>query len=100
MSVYSIVHLLKSQAERLPANRAYTFLTGGRETETLTFSQLYLRARAIGARLQQFRARKERVLLLYPPGTEYISAFYGCIAAGNVAVPAYPPRLNRNLERL
>ena len=34
-------------------------------------------------------------MLLYPPGLDYIAAFYGCLYAGVTAVPAYPPRLNR-----
>src|SRR5207253_2034291 len=42
----------------------------------------------------------DRVLLLYPPGLEYIAAFFGCLYAGAIAVPAYPPRHNRNLLRL
>ena len=50
--------------------------------------------------LQRLDARGKRVLLLYPPGLEYIAAFFGCFYAGAVAVPAYPPRLNRSLDRL
>ena len=34
----------------------------------------------------------ERALLLYPPGLEFVAAFFGCLYAGVVAVPAYPPR--------
>src|SRR5262249_21572089 len=41
-----------------------------------------------------------RALLLFPPGLEYIVAFFGCLYAGVVAVPAYPPRRNRSLDRL
>ncbi len=37
----------------------------------------------------------ERALLLYPPGLEYVAAFFGCLYAGVVAVPVYPPRPNR-----
>ena len=100
MPVSSLVQLLRERADELPDNRSYTFLAGGEETESLTFLQLDQRARAIGAHLQGLRAKGERALLLYPPGTEYISAFYGCLAGGVVAVPAYPPRMNRNLQRL
>ena len=50
--------------------------------------------------LQRLDARGKRVLLLYPLGLEYIAAFFGCFYAGAVAVPAYPPRLNRSLDRL
>ena len=42
----------------------------------------------------------ERALLLYPPGLEFIAAFFGCLYAGVVAVPAYLPRLNRPMTRL
>ena len=39
-------------------------------------------------------------LLLYPPGLEFITAFFGCLYAGVVAVPAYLPRVNRPMTRL
>jgi acetylornithine/succinyldiaminopimelate/putrescine aminotransferase/acyl-CoA synthetase (AMP-forming)/AMP-acid ligase II/predicted amino acid dehydrogenase/acyl carrier protein len=99
MSARSLLDILRRRAEEGRGGNAYTFLSAGRETDTLTFTQLDERARAIGGRLQQMGAKGERALLLYPQGTEYIAAFYGCIAAGTVAVPAYPPRMNRNLER-
>lgn len=96
----TLVNLLLERAQELPDERAYTFLAGGKESESLTFAQLHRRARAIGARLQQIGAKGERALLLYPSGTEYIAAFYGCLSAGTVAVPGYPPRVNHNLKRL
>ena len=40
----------------------------------------------------------ERALLLYPAGLEFIAAFFGCLYAGVVAVPVYPPRRNRSLD--
>jgi len=100
MAFSSLVQILRDQAGQLPEKRAYTFLNGGTEAETLTFAQLERRSRAIAARLQQLGAKGERVLLLYPSGTEYIAAFYGCLAAGAVAVPGYPPRMNRHLHRI
>ena len=42
----------------------------------------------------------ERALLLYPPGLDFITAFLGCLYAGVIPVPAYPPRANRSFERL
>ena len=58
------------------------------------------KARAIAALLQEQQAEGQPVLLLYPAGLEYLAAFFGCLYAGAIAVPAYPPRLNHNLERL
>src|SRR5260221_6204419 len=96
----SLVHLLRDRAQLTPGARAYTFLSGGAESESLTFAQLDRRVLALAARLQKLGARGERVLLLYPSGTEYIAAFSACLAAGAVAVPGYPPRANHNLKRL
>lgn len=57
----------------------------------ITYSDLYLQARKIAGRLRNMGAEKELAILLYPPGLEYISAFMGCLFAGVIAVPAYPP---------
>jgi acyl transferase domain-containing protein/acyl-CoA synthetase (AMP-forming)/AMP-acid ligase II/acyl carrier protein len=96
-----LIELLCWRAEHQPEQRAYTFLSDG-ETEkaSLTYRELDRQARVIGAWLQSMKVAGERALLLYPPGLEYISAFFGCLYAGVVAVPAYPPLLNRNLPRL
>src|SRR6185369_24875 len=95
----SIVRLLRDRAGELPGVRAYTYLSGG-DAVTLTYAELDLRARTIAAHLQRRCAAGERALLLYPPSMEYIAGFYGCLAAGCVAVPGYPPRMNRSLDRL
>jgi acetylornithine/succinyldiaminopimelate/putrescine aminotransferase/acyl-CoA synthetase (AMP-forming)/AMP-acid ligase II/predicted amino acid dehydrogenase/acyl carrier protein len=97
----SFVELLRARAAARPEGLAYTFLAEG-ETEAgrLTFAELDRKARAVGALLQELKAGGERVLLLCPAGLEYVVAFYGCLYAGAVAVPSYPPRMNRNLGRL
>ncbi|HET6854579.1 MAG TPA: AMP-binding protein, partial [Pyrinomonadaceae bacterium] len=97
----SIVELLRSRAQTYADRNLYTFLPDGPAAESsLTFAELDQRACAIGARLQSAGASRQRVLLLFPPGLDYIAAFFGCLYAEAVAVPAYPPRQNRNLERL
>jgi acyl-CoA synthetase (AMP-forming)/AMP-acid ligase II len=58
--------------------------------EELTFQELDCQARSIGRLLQAGGAQGKRVVLLFPPGLEYITAFCGALYAGAVAVPAYP----------
>src|SRR5258708_7856086 len=100
----SFVDLLRARAQHQPERRAFTYLADGDETEELlSYAELETRARAIGALLQSVAARGERVVLLYPPGLDFIVAFLGCLYAGAIAVPAYPPapaRLQRMLPRL
>ena len=99
--ISNLIELLQHRAQQQPLQNAYTFLNDGETDESLlSYEQVDRRARAIAARLQALDAKGERVLLLYPPGLEYISAFWGCLYAGAIAVPAYPPRQNRSLLRL
>lgn len=98
----SVVDLLRQRAALSRSDfPAYTFLANGLSEEAhLSFSELDRRARAIAATLQQRLAAAERVLLLLPPGLDYVAAFFGCLYAGVVAVPAYPARANSNLLRV
>jgi natural product biosynthesis luciferase-like monooxygenase protein len=97
----TLVELLRWRAQHQPDQKAYTFLTGGEgESVTLTYQALDERARSIAAALQARGEAGDRVILLYPPGLEFIGAFFGCLYAGAVAVPAYPPRMNRSFHRL
>jgi natural product biosynthesis luciferase-like monooxygenase protein/amino acid adenylation domain-containing protein len=97
----TIVDLLRYRARQHGERIAYTFLADGeQEQESLTFSELDLRARRIAARLRQSTGTGERALLLYPAGVEYVAAFFGCLYAGVIAVPAYPPRENGGVDRI
>lgn len=103
-SIATWVDVLRWHASQIPDQRAYAFLPHGIEIEhSLTYGELDRRARAIAVQLQSLRILGERALLLYPPGLDYITAFMGCLYAGVVAVPAYPPqssRAKRALPRL
>ncbi|MEG4634367.1 LLM class flavin-dependent oxidoreductase [Microcoleus sp. AR_TQ3_B6] len=100
-NVVTLVDILQSKALYQPDKKAFTFLLDGEtEESSLTYLELELQARAIATRLQDLGASGERALLIYPPGLEFIAAFFGCLYAGVVAVPAYPPRRNQSLSRL
>ncbi|MBK1987682.1 fatty acyl-AMP ligase [Sphaerospermopsis aphanizomenoides BCCUSP55] len=97
----TLVELLSYRSQNQPQQKAYTFLRDGETEEvSLTYQELDQKAQAIACHLQSLGAEGERALLLYPPGLEFISAFLGCLYAGVVAVPAYPPRQNMNFLRL
>ncbi len=97
----TLVELLRGHAEEDPERRAYTFLADGEvEAARLTYGELDRRARAVAAWLQEVGLQGERALLLYPSGLDFVAAFLGCLYAGVVAVPAYPPRRRRVQPRL
>ncbi|MCB9508327.1 MAG: aminotransferase class I/II-fold pyridoxal phosphate-dependent enzyme [Myxococcales bacterium] len=86
---------LRARATSTETRGGFAFLSEtGCVERRLTFRDLDLRARAIAVRLREECRPGDRVLMLYPPGLEFVAAFYGCLYAGVIAVPAYPPRAN------
>lgn len=94
---HSLVDLLRHRAAAMAEKHVFSFLRGnGEEEETsLTYQALDERARAIAGELQALAPPEERALLLFPPGLDFITAFFGCLYAGIVAVPAPIPNRNR-----
>ncbi len=102
----TLLALIRGRARELSNAVAFTYLADG-ETETpgdvLSYLDLDKQARRVAAALQASAQPGDRAILLYPPGLDYICAFFGCLYAGVTAVPAYPPdpsRLARTLPRL
>jgi natural product biosynthesis luciferase-like monooxygenase protein len=97
----TLVDLLRYRSLHHPAQLAFTFLQDGEtESSSLTYQELDRSARVIATQLQSLGASGSLALLLYPPGLEFIAGFFGCLYAGTVAIPAYPPRRNQNMSRL
>ncbi|HEU4561526.1 MAG TPA: condensation domain-containing protein, partial [Longimicrobium sp.] len=97
----TLVELLRGRAQRHPERAALTFLPDGEdEGESLTYAALDAEARRIATLLAAQGLRGERALLLFPPGLSFVAAWFGCLYAGVVAVPVYPPRSNRHVGRL
>jgi len=95
----NIVSCLRALAAERPDDMAFVHLLDGDTSQaSLTYAQLDRRARAIAVYLQDLRLAGRNVVLAYPPGLEFIAAFFGALYAGCVAVPVYPPRA-RTLDR-
>jgi acyl-CoA synthetase (AMP-forming)/AMP-acid ligase II len=99
----NLFDVARRQADREPAGLPFTFIdySGACSVDsTLSYTGLDRRARQIAALLQTRGRPGERVLLLYPAGLDYLCAFFGCLYAGMIAVPAYPPLNPRLRSRL
>lgn len=99
----TIVSLLRMRAEQQPDDVAYTFVSDGSCGDEITYAELDNRARTVGCLLSGLQVHGKPVMLLCPEGIDYISAFFGCLYAGAIAVPAAPPdslRSERSLSRL
>src|SRR5262249_37730462 len=97
----TLVELLRQRSACQGVDPAFHCLVDGESEEiTLSYGELDRRARAIAAWLQSHNLQGERALLLFPAGLDFVVSFFGCLYAGVIAVPAYPPRMNRKLDRI
>lgn len=99
----SLVEILRHRAEYQSNKTAYIHLEDGEVRQQITYSELDHRACVIASTLREHIPKGGRVLLLYHSSIEYIEAFFGCLYAGIIAVPLYPPdprRPHRSLLRI
>jgi acyl-CoA synthetase (AMP-forming)/AMP-acid ligase II len=87
----SVGEILRHRARQEPDRLALRFLRdGGRSELCWSYARLDEAAGSVAGRLRAAAAPGERALLLYPPGLDYIAAFFGCLYSGVIAVPANP----------
>jgi amino acid adenylation domain-containing protein len=100
----TFVDVLRERARLQPDERLFTFVADDEDVEVhVSYRELDQAARLVAMELQRYLRPGDRALLLHPPGRDYVEAFFGCLYAGVIAVPAYPPdpaRLGRTLPRL
>ncbi len=90
----SILGRMDRLADEHPGKLLYSFLdVNGDPIESYTYASFLHRVQAIAGHLRKEGrfAAGDRLLLAYPPGLEMICAFFGCVRAGLIPVPVYPP---------
>ena len=90
--LHTLGDVLRWRAEHQPERRAFTVLPDGESEEFhITYRALHRRSSAMAAMLRREVAEGDRALILCTPGLDYLAAFFGCLYASVVAVPACPP---------
>ncbi len=97
----SFVEILQFRAAHQTDRPAYIFDLDGRGEEvSVTYGELDHAARRIAAQLRARTEPGDRALLLYPTGRDFVAAFMGCLYAGVVSIPLFPPGASRRAGRL
>ena len=98
---YTYTDVIKNRVIEKPDHVVFRFLNDGvTENESFSYLQLETRAKALGATMQKHGKKDDRVLLLFQPGLSYVASLYACFYSGFIAVPAYPPRRNKGVDRI
>ncbi len=96
----NLVERLRFWSVQRGAQAAFHFLDDDDQITQVSYAELDRQARMVAAKLSSLGCQGERALLFYPPGLDFVAAFLGCLYAGTTAVPAFPPRRNRNMARV
>lgn len=103
-STPTMVDLVRHRSVTTPEKTCYIFLKDGEDQEVkISYREFDRKVRARGAVLQRTFALGDRAVLLYPAGLEFNLSFFGCLFAGIIAVPTYPPnftKISRSMPRL
>lgn len=95
----TFIDLLNKNVERSSHKTAFRFVRNNDEETSLTYLELHRETIKISNWISN-QAKDKAVLILLPSGLDYVTTFLGCLHAGAVAIPAYPPRMNRNVKRI
>ncbi|MFL9889233.1 AMP-binding protein, partial [Paraburkholderia agricolaris] len=98
---FNLAERLRELAATRPHDTALVCVDDSGDTR-YDYHALDARAQTIARFLAARNAAGERALLLMDSGIDYVAAFFGCLYAGTIAVPAYPPESAReqHLARL
>ena len=90
----SILDQLDKLGKEHPHKLLYSYIDlNGNPVEEYSYASFIQRTKSIAGDLRK-NGRfgvGDRLLLAYPPGLEMICAFFGCVRAGLIPVPVYPP---------
>ena len=90
----SILHKLESLGDQHPHKVLYSYIDlNAKPIGGYSYESFLHRTKVIASHLRKEHGfvAQDRVLLAYPPGLEMICAFFGCVRAGLIPVPVYPP---------
>ncbi len=99
-SFENMLQYLEHHAKVNPNKSLYIFLEDGEDAEhRLSYAEVLKSAKIIASHLLQRTQPGDRVILTYQPGLEFIQCFWGCLYAGLIAVPVYPPSSPKDWPR-
>lgn len=93
----TIIDFLKNRAKKNANDLAFRFMENGDLDGPITewtFSDLYRQSTGVAEDLTEKGLKDSSVLLAFPPGLDFVKAFYGCLLAGVRAVPVPLPNPN------
>ena len=99
LAAKTLVDTLEFHVER-HGDRPHIHLFGAAdEAEPITYRELWQSAQSIGSGLRNHGIENgATIAIMLPTGASFFSVFFGCLFAGAVPVPIYPPMRRAQIE--
>ena len=95
-----LLAVVRHWAQKTPDHNAFRFTDGEAIQHAFTYQELWDEVIGLAGAVQDRVEPGQRILLLYPPGLDFVVGLFACHALGAIAVPAFPPRRNRKASRI
>jgi len=97
----TLVGILAARASQTEPSQRFRYYADGKSLSSeLSFTELHRWSRNLAINLLSRHEQSERVVLAFPQGTEFLIAFWACLQAGLIAVPAPAVKGGRGVARL
>ncbi|CEK12188.1 fatty acyl-AMP ligase [Legionella hackeliae] len=98
----NVVELFRHRTQDFPDSYLYYFSDTGlqKNNRAYTYAELEKKIITTAALIQEYTSPGDRVLMIFAPGLDYMIAFWACLYAGVLAVPAYPPFNKNTVEKI
>ena len=97
----TLLDALKHNAEHAPGALVYQFVGhDSGDEEAMTNAELAMLVSRYAGAIRHLAPAPSKVVLVLPQGKHFVAAYFGCIAAKAIAVPAFPPKNPRQTDRL
>lgn len=96
----NLIDLLSQRAETHANQTLYSFISHKEEPQSLSFASLYENASHLATMIKKRVRPGDRVVIMLPPGMEFVIAFYSCLCAGAITVPLYLPSNRKLVEQV
>ena len=100
-SCSNLLELAQQRALMHGDKPAFVYLSNGQQqNRSLSYADLDRCAKAIAAELQQHDLSGQTILLLLPTGIDFLIAFFACLYAKTLPIPAFPASGMANRARI
>ncbi|MFJ4651976.1 fatty acyl-AMP ligase [Nocardia sp. NPDC088792] len=87
----TLVDILSARVAQSPRRTAFTFASSRDDGEVVDYGYLWERVTGLAWHVQEVTVPGDRVVILCPPGREFMEAFFACLSTRRIAVPVHLP---------